>query len=200
MTQPKVLLVRTAATELDLQGRICGRLDVPLSPSGISQSMKTAAALRWHPIDVIYRAPCQAAAQTAEHLADATRARVKIDPDLINIDFGLWHGKRIEDLKKTMPTAYRCWAEQPEKLVPPEGESIVDAIQRVARLWDRLLKKHSGGCVAIVVSPPIFVILKSLIEAKEIDCRWCRVPADAGWAYANEESAVLQSVSIETPG
>lgn len=196
MPLQKVILIRTAATELDLQGRITGRLDVPLSQEGRLQAQQTAERLQWETVQAIYRAPCQAADQTATPWANALGVRPKVETDLANIDFGLWHGKRVADLKKQMPTTYRCWTEHPEYLAPPEGETIVSAVARVKNLLERLRKRHSGQALGLVAPPPIASIIASLINAEELNCRWCRWPADAGWIVLEEPVANPPSLQV----
>jgi probable phosphoglycerate mutase len=181
MAEMKLIVVRTAATELDLQGRVTGRLDLPLSEQGELQAEEAARQLQWEQVDLILRAPCQAAAQTADKIARLTRVRVKPEPALANIDFGLWHGRRLDDLKQTMPTAYRCWSEHPEYLYPPKGESIHDAMERARELLERLGRKYAGKSVRLVAPPPFAALLTSIYSAQHLDCRWCQLQADAGW-------------------
>jgi probable phosphoglycerate mutase len=182
MAEIKLIVVRTAATELDLQGRVTGRLDLPLSEQGEQQANEAARQLQWEQVDVILRAPCQAAAETADKIARLIRVRVKPEPALANIDFGLWHGRRLDDLKQTMPTAYRCWSEHPEYLYPPKGESIHDAMERARELLERLKRKYAGKSVLVVTPPPFAALLASIYSSRHLDCRWCQLPADAGWA------------------
>lgn len=181
MAEMRLILVRTAATELDLQGRVSGRLDLPLSERGEQQATQAALQLQWERMDLILRAPCQAAAVTAEKISRLTRVRVKIDHELANIDFGLWQGRRLEDLKKTLPKAYRCWTEHPEYLYPPGGESIQEAMERARGVLERLAKKYAGKSVLLVAPPPMAALLASIWSGQHLDCRWCHLPADAGW-------------------
>jgi broad specificity phosphatase PhoE len=181
MAEMKLIVVRTAATELDLQGRVSGRLDLPLSERGEQQAEEAARQLQWEQFDIVLRAPCQQAEETADKIARLTRVRVKVEPDLANIDFGLWHGRRLEDLKKTLPKAYRCWTEHPEYLYPPEGESIHDAMDRARSLLERLARKYVGKSVLLVTPPPMAALLTSIYSGQHLDVRWCHLPADAGW-------------------
>jgi broad specificity phosphatase PhoE len=199
-TLPKLLLIRIGATDLDLQGRICGRLDLPLSETGLKQAQQTAEQLRWHHVPVIYRAPSMAARQTADCVAELNRAKVKVDNDLENIDFGLWHGKRLDELKNTLPTAYRCWSEHPENLFPPDGESIKEAISRVERVLSRLAKRHMSDMIGLVVPAPIAAIIVSQYRHRDLDCSWCRVPADAGWQELTGTEAVAKAAGLAGQG
>lgn len=196
MAEMKLIIVRTAATELDLQGRVSGRLDLPLSERGEQQAEEAARQLQWEQVDIVLRAPCQQAGETADRIARLMRVRVKIEPDLSNIDFGLWQGRRLEDLKKTLPKAYRCWTEHPEYLYPPEGESIHDAMDRARGLLERLAKKYAGKSVLLVTPPPMAALLSSIYSGQHLDVRWCHLPADAGWsALGTATDAVARAAS-----
>lgn len=199
MAEMKLILVRTAATELDLQGRVTGRLDVPLSEQGEQQAVEAARQLQWEHVDVILRAPCQAAAQTADKISRLVRVRVKPEPALANIDFGLWHGRRLDDLKQTMPTAYRCWSEHPEYLYPPKGESIHEAMERARELLERLARKYAGKSVLLVTPPPFAALLSSIYSGQHLDCRWCHLPADAGWTVLGTAQEAAAKAAAAPP-
>ena len=94
----RIIVLLPGATDLDLQGRIKGSLDVPLSEQGDSQARQSANELREHDIDVVYCGPCEAARQTAEHVANQ-HSKVRVNNELKNLDRGLWHGKRVEELR-----------------------------------------------------------------------------------------------------
>ena len=95
----QIVLVRPGATDLDEQGRITGALDLPLSDKGRGQIDQTKRDLEHLNIDAIYSAPSAAAQETATALSRSGQVRVKVDENLKNLDYGLWHGKLLEELK-----------------------------------------------------------------------------------------------------
>ena len=119
-----ILIVRPGCTEFGAQGRIKGSMDIPLNDEGEGQVAQIVNELGGEPIIAIYQAPCQSAAQTAKALAEVTKAKVRELDSLANLDHGLWHGKLIDEVKRSQPKVYKLWQENPESIRPPEGETV----------------------------------------------------------------------------
>ena len=167
-----ILIVRPGSTELDAQGRIKGSLNMPLNDEGESQVKATAGELSHTPIQVIYTAPCQSASQTAQAISEATGAKVRELESLTNLDHGLWHGKLINDVKRSQPKVYKRWQEDPQSVCPPQGETITDAAQRAQKAIRKILKKHRDGVVALVASEPIASVVVCLLSDADLGDLW----------------------------
>lgn len=165
----RIVLVTPGSTDLDDQGRIKGTLNIPLSSNGENEVRETAEQLLSVDIEAIYCSPCLAAQQTAQQLSHDGKIKVKIDDNLLNLDHGLWHGKRINELKETQPRLFKQWQEHPETVCPPGGETVETARQRVVRLLKKIRKKYKTGFIAIVAPEPLSSIIRSAIEHSEIE-------------------------------
>jgi probable phosphoglycerate mutase len=161
----QILLVKAGSTELDNQGRITGALDIPLSETGEEQARDAAKDLESHRIDAIYSACCLAAKQTAEEIARKIKARVRTEESWKNLDYGLWHGKSIEELKENQPKLYRQWQDNPGSVCPPGGETFDDVKSRVASSLKKIRKKHKSGTIALVAPEPLYCIIRSELES-----------------------------------
>ena len=49
---------------------------------------------------------------------------VQVDNAFRNIHLGDWQGKRKRDLARQQPDDWRMWTMQPDRFIPPNGESI----------------------------------------------------------------------------
>jgi len=188
----KVLLIRTGATEYDLQGRVQGTLDVPLSEDGRQQVEQVAGELSSQAIDALYTGPCRATKQSAEMLAVQLHLKVKTINSFSNLDHGLWQGMLIADVKSKQPKVYRQWQEHPENVCPPEGESLQKVRERLRVALVKITKKQKSGTVAIVVPEPVTSVLRNVLRHDElgnlwhVDCKqqppWelIEMPADVG--------------------
>jgi broad specificity phosphatase PhoE len=190
----RILLIRPGATVLDEQGRIKGDLDLPLSPNGLQQVASLTRQLADLPIDSIYSSPCVSSRQTADSLAEHTGARVRVDADLRNLDHGLWEGKRFDELKQTQPKVYRLWAEHPESVSPPGGESIEHAEDRVDRFLRRLFRRTKSGIVAVVAVEPMASILRSRLLSSPIDDLWEAEQRVADWESISVSASSIESI------
>ncbi len=178
---PRLVLVRAAATELDCQGRIGGRLDVPLSDVGFAQAHRTANELSNWRVSAWYHGPCQAAAQTAAIISEKTGGRLKSDAALANFDFGLWHGKSLDELRATQPWLYRCWLEHPETVCPPEGEEFDAARRRIAAFLRKSAVRNRDHWIGAVVCAPVAAVISHMYQGGDLGWRWSQQAGDASW-------------------
>ncbi|MBC8352293.1 MAG: histidine phosphatase family protein [Planctomycetes bacterium] len=177
----KILLIRPGVTDFDEQGRIKGTLDIPLNDHGTAQVAKTIDELADEEIDAIYMSPCQCCQQTAELLGKNHEVKAKSLKALKNLNHGLWHGKRIEEVKQQQPKVYRQWQEHPETVCPPEGELLSDVKQRVEAALAKLIRKHKDGVVALIVPEPLTSVILSLLKECELDDLWKAECRGGGW-------------------
>lgn len=168
----RVIIVRPGQTELDQQGRISGSLDVPLSDDGRQQVEALATEFESWQIDKIYAGPITASRETAELLAIRNKIKIRIEDDLKNFDCGLWHGKRIEELKETQPKLFKLWQEQPESVFPPDGETVEATRARLEKFAKRLTKKQRNETVIVIAAEPVACILRSVLESVEVNKYW----------------------------
>ncbi len=168
----KLLLIRTGATEYECQGRVQGTLDIPLSEDGRLQMEQVAEALRDTSIDICFTGPCRATQQSSEILAKALKLKIKTMEDLRNLDYGLWQGMLISDVKSKQPKVYRQWQEHPETVCPPDGESLQNVRDRLRRGLGKIAKKRKSGVSAVVVAEPVTSLLKNALRDDVLGNLW----------------------------
>jgi broad specificity phosphatase PhoE len=176
-----IILVRAGATELDAQGRITGALDVPMCVEAEAHIERTAAQLSFFSIDVVYTADCDSARQTAKILSGKRKVKIKVSPVLSNLDCGLWHGKRIEEVKQTQPRLFRKWAEMTDGVCPPDGETLADARERVEQFLTRIRKKHASGTIVIVAPQPLLSVIRGCLDPGAAAEPWTTIPESGKW-------------------
>src|SRR5688572_17420095 len=156
----RVVLVRPGATDFDDQGRMKGCLDMPLSECGRQQVQRITAELADLELDEILSAPCESALETAYQLAQGRGIKVKVVECFRNLDHGLWHGKLIEEVRRTQPKVYKQGQESPGNLCPPGGETIEQAKARVKKAIKKISKRTGGDVIALVIPDPLASIVQ----------------------------------------
>ncbi len=176
-----IVLIRPGATDFDDQGRIKGTLEIPLNERGAGQVAQMIRDLSRQGIEAVYASPCQCAEQSAAAIAAGLAVRWKTVDKLANVDHGLWHGKRVEEVRQCQPKVYRQMQEHPETVCPPSGEPFAEAQQRVLAAIDKLRRKHGAETIAVVLPEPIYSVVRSDLLGIDLGDLWKAECASGGW-------------------
>lgn len=185
--QAEIVLIRPGATMLDAEGRMKGSLDMPLCETGERQADELVDALQNVGMDAVYCGPCESAIQTATRLAVSRKLKPRVIDAFENIDHGLWHGKLIDELRRTQPRLYREGVDNPEGVCPPGGESIHDAKTRVEKVLRRLVRKSNHQVIGLVVPEPLASVIASVLHGERVSSIWQHETDSAHWQLISVE-------------
>jgi len=147
-----LILVRHGQTAVNAEGRLQGRIDVPLTALGEAQAAACARAVAAtsRPVRVL-ASPLLRARQTADAIAAAVGLDVEVDERWIELDYGDWDAAVL----RTMPQdEWDRWRGD-IGFAPPGGESLLALSERVERACEDLAADAGAGDVVVVshVSP-----------------------------------------------
>lgn len=128
-----VFFVRHGQTVWNVENKICGATDSPLTETGRSQALALGEEVKKQGIkfDEILYSPLSRARDTAMAIAAATGAPARMEVRLIEQDFGRWEGTARDG--KDFLAAKREFATDNEG-----GESMLRLCQRIYNLLDEL--------------------------------------------------------------
>lgn len=155
----EILLIRHGETQWNRELVFRGRRDIPLSERGLRQAELLARRLQDCKIDAIFSSPLSRALQTGQPTADALGLTVYPEDAINDLDFGLWSGLSVDQVKAKYPEQFEKWRANPLEMDFPEGDSLRDARLRSFD-W---LKRISGEDYARIALVTHKVILKLLI-------------------------------------
>lgn len=169
-----VLLVRSGLTDWDCQGRMQGCADLPLCEKGRAAAATDCAKLGAIHLALVLSGPDEACRSTAALVAAATgKGKVKSVEDLRELGLGLWEGQREEELEIRYSSAYRAWRHDPAKIVPPEGESMTEAQDRLMEQVIKGIGRRRGTeGVGVVLRPFAMALVRARIYGLPIDQVW----------------------------
>jgi broad specificity phosphatase PhoE len=171
-----LLVIRAGATAYDLQGRISGSLDIPLSPEGVAEATQTAALVATEQPVALYASTAVSAFETATIIGRTIGLRPRGVATLENLNHGLWQGMLGAEIRRKQPRLYRQRQENPWSVSPPEGELLEDACRRIEAALEKLLKRHARGRVAIVLPDPLDRLVRWLVAGESLGDLWLRDP------------------------
>ena len=106
-----IFLIRHGQTEFNVQRRLQGRMDSPLTPIGIEQARRMGRVLKdfadepdlW----TVISSPLGRTMRTAEIVCETIGlgCRIETDPRLAEIDVGEWEGMTREEIEAAAPGA-----------------------------------------------------------------------------------------------
>jgi broad specificity phosphatase PhoE len=156
----RLLLVRHAPTSATRAFAFPG--DEPLDDRGRADAATLAEALPAR-LDVL----CSPARRCRATTEAARLGEPRVEPALVECDFGSWTGRTFEDVTTADPDAARAWMTDPHAR-PHGGESLAAFAERVGR-WLDGQATLDGAAVAIthagVVKAAVVHALRAPIES-----------------------------------
>lgn len=176
----ELVLVRHGETEYNRADLFRGRADLPLNERGRQQAEAAGRYLARFDFEAFYASPLKRAVETASIIAAFHRGSVSTLDHFIDVDYGAWSGKSVEEIRSEWPREFHVWSEDPERVVFPGGESLADVRRRLETGLDLLRARH-GGRVLLVGHK---VVNRLLL------CIFLGLPTSGIWKLEQDNGAV----------
>ena len=168
----RLIIARHGETDWDAQGRIQGSLDIPLNSSGKKQAQRLAEELSGFGIGSVYSGPSACCFTTANEVASRHNVKVKKMGELNELDYGVWQGLLLSDIKKRYRKQYGLWKKSPSAERPPRGECIREACDRAVSAIHKIADKHKDAVACVISHDTICSILKCYLKNVNLDKLW----------------------------
>ncbi len=138
-----IYIARHGQTQLNLEDRVCGSTDIPLTETGLYQAEKLADNCENLDIDIIIASPMIRAQQTARAVSERIGLPIITDNRLREQDFGRWEG---------YPRKAPEYQQEKRRYFANHtgGESVLKLAQRVYNALDDIIDTYRGKNVLIV--------------------------------------------------
>ncbi|MDA8226543.1 MAG: histidine phosphatase family protein [Desulfitobacterium hafniense] len=147
----KLILTRHGETSWNLEGRVQGAKDSPLTQKGILQARQLAYRLRSEGIKYLYSSDMPRAHATAEEIRRVLNIlEVRLTPAMRELCFGEWEGQVWWELRKNFPEIFTIWDKGPHLVKIPGAESMNQVTERAWAFVQEIIGKHKGETVCIV--------------------------------------------------
>lgn len=153
----RIYVARHGQTRWNVENRVCGRTDLPLTEEGERQARLLCEKLENVKIDLIIASPMLRARQTAAPAAEAYGISMVTDDRLIEQDYGIFEGvSRFDEgfLNNKRHFAFRY----------PGGESMMDVAHRVYSLLEELPVKYPGKTILLVCHGGVCRVIRTYFE------------------------------------
>lgn len=186
----KIYLVRHGETPWNEEMRYQGQTDVPLSERG----RKQADALREAHFKAqgsrdgvgfsfakVYSSDLKRALETAKIIvagSDPTRKEIMLCKELREINYGVFEGVLLEDIKRNYAEILQQWWRDPQKARIPQGESLEELKERVLHCYHNIVESHKETDDNILIvshGGPLRIIFMDVLEFSLSQARSFRV-------------------------
>ncbi len=151
MPPTTLLLIRHGQTTDGTQVRTHGWTDLPLSDAGRAQAHRLADHLATRRLDALYCSDLDRSRETAAIVSEPHLLTPEVVPDLKEINFGEMEGCLVEEIPFRFPETFAAWRADPATCRFPNGENYIDVKGRVIPAVERLLARHPGETVGMVL-------------------------------------------------
>jgi probable phosphoglycerate mutase len=149
----RIALIPCGETDWGAEGRLLGRVELPLSEAGEARCAAWARELEPLGLERIVHGPDELGKRTATLLAAQLRVPTRALEGLHEVDTGLWSGLTECELKRRYATAHRELKEAPLNVQPPGGEALRSAAKRLAECLDRQIRRNGVVSLGVVARP-----------------------------------------------
>ena len=151
-----VYFVRHGQTVWNVENKICGATDIPLTELGHQQAIETGKKIVEEGIqaDEILYSPLSRAAETARHIFEITGIPARMEPRLVEQNFGKWESTARDGLEfKKAKEDFCCRYDG--------GESMLHLAQRIYNLLDDVKAESDEKTYILVAHNGIARVVQS---------------------------------------
>lgn len=145
----KLILVRHGETAYNRADLFRGRADLELNEKGIKQARAAAASLSGTDFEAFYSSPLRRSVETAREIALPHGGEVVPIDYFVDVDYGEWSGRKLEEVRAAWPEEFALWAADPERVVFPGGESMAEVRKRLETGLEVLCQRHPGTVLLV---------------------------------------------------
>ncbi|WP_371803891.1 histidine phosphatase family protein [Candidatus Lokiarchaeum ossiferum] len=168
----EITIIRHGETTWNVEGKVQGQADPPLTQNGVEQAFQLAEKFRdsLKEYSIIYSSERQRALKVAEILKNGSSLSIKIDSRLSSRSLGKFSGMTLDEVECDFPILYKKWRSGDATFIPPNGDSTADLIRITQKFLASIKALHNDGEKIIVITHRENLgILHYLITGKKMD-------------------------------
>ena len=143
----RLLLIRHAQTEWNIQRRFQGHGDSPITEEGQEQLQRLKSRLAGLEFDVVYSSDLRRTMETSKMLSGKQRVE---EPRLRERGVGILEGLNLEQIMDEHAEAFRAFRSGDKDHQIEGGESLQIALNRAWAFLEEMPEKHPGAELAAV--------------------------------------------------
>ena len=190
----KFIITRHGQTEWNVEKRMQGQANSPLTELGRQQADALRQRLSGTDFAAVYCSSLQRAIDTAEIICNGKDNTIVTLDSLMEIAIGSWSGMLLTEVEEAYPEQSHNFWKNPDAYVPmPGGETYQQLRDRAGKTLLELAKKHRNQTVLVVSHGIVLKLLYNIFRYQPLadigsnhphpkSCCYCEVEwTDAVW-------------------
>ena len=165
-------ITRHGQTEWNVQSRMQGWADSPLTVTGVEAATQLGKRLQDVPLDAVYSSTSGRTVHTAQLILGERTTPLIQKEDLREINVGEWQGMLSTDIERDFADQLKTYYEYPSQFKPTSGESFYQLKERVLRAIEDIAAAHPNGHVLIVTHGVVKKCLINHFSGAQLDSLW----------------------------
>jgi len=195
----RLYLIPTGPTLWQCQDRLEAATGSPLADQAMAVLESICGPLVGERIDAVYSGDMSGEVQAAGLVARVLEVRRKVNPDLREVDYGLWQGLTRSEIRHRQPKHYRDWMDDPARGCPPAGETFDEASERLWSAVESIVKRHKHGAAVLVLRPVMLALLRCRLDRIDLTELWTLADRADGVSVYNLNSSRKRLQTIGEP-
>ena len=178
-----LFLARHGETVWHAEHRYAGSSDVELTDHGLVQADELGEWAKRARLSAVVSSSLSRARITAQPAVAASGLELRVDPRLVEVDFGMGEGLTPGELTERMPAEWAAFERHPARQPMPGGESGVEGIARAKPALEELVAEFGvdpatvGGSPASHRGDRVLVVMHATLM-RLLLCDWLGIDPD----------------------
>lgn len=181
----RIYLVRHGETVWNVEKRLQGWKDSPLTDNGLRSAKRLAKRLQGIRLDRVFSSDQKRALITAEIIAKDRGIPIEVLSSLRELNFGSWEGMTISEIETLYPLEYSTYKTDPDRYTSVGGENIEQLFDRASKALETI-----GSCgeenVLVVTHGVTIRALMTIISGQGMD-GFTKIPVFLGTSLTELE-------------
>lgn len=189
-------LTRHGETEWNVEGRLQGHKDSPLTLLGRQQAEWLGKSLHNIRFDAIYCSSSQRACHTAKIIRGPRELTINACDSLKEINMGTWEGRSRAELESTCHEEHSIFWNTPHLYRPQNnGESFIQLRERIIPAIKEIITQHKGDHILIVTHAIALKVVMAHFKGDSLEHLWTPPiiqPASLSKVSVNDAEAIIE--------
>lgn len=168
----KLYIVRHGETEYNVQKRMQGSIDSPLTERGKAHAKDLRNHLQGVRFDKIYSSPSERACKTAEIIRGEAVIPIQIENEFREMNLVHWEGKSREELTALYPEEHDRFWDSPHLHQLEGGDTFQEVQERAVAMLYKLIHENKNGNILIVTHSVVILTISLFFRQLPIERLW----------------------------